>query len=307
MQVSIETIHLNADRSFRAFEYAFFREDQPYHLHDEVELAAVDGTAGVVYCGAATTEFASGDLFLFGRRLPHRFTAVSGLDRRSTGAGEDSARARVVQFRTDAFGSDFFRLPENTEIRSLLRDADRGLVLRAGMEDRNPGRRILDIIAAPDHRRLTRLLTVLGDLVELRKSGALQDLAPDSPAILAPDGDTRRLAILQDYIETEYAGEVTVDGAAERLALTRTSLCRYVRKSTGLTFTALVNDYRLTIAAMLLRDRRRAVSAIAADVGFGSLSHFNGLFRRRFGCTPTEYRNAAAGSAGAGDPGRGPS
>jgi AraC-like DNA-binding protein len=34
----------------------------------------------------------------------------------------------------------------------------------------------------------------------------------------------------------------------------------------------------------------RTISAIAFDAGFGDLSHFNRLFRRRFGATPSEVR-----------------
>jgi AraC-like DNA-binding protein len=34
----------------------------------------------------------------------------------------------------------------------------------------------------------------------------------------------------------------------------------------------------------------RTISAIAFDASFGDLSHFNRLFRRRFGATPSEVR-----------------
>ena len=57
---------------------------------------------------------------------------------------------------------------------------------------------------------------------------------------------------------------------------------------------------RLRRAGHLLADPRmtgRAIGAIAFDVGFGDLSTFNRNFRRRFGCTPTELRDAG-GSAG---------
>jgi AraC-like DNA-binding protein len=37
----------------------------------------------------------------------------------------------------------------------------------------------------------------------------------------------------------------------------------------------------------------RAISAIAFEAGFGDLSHFNHMFRRRFGVTPSDVRAAA--------------
>jgi AraC-like DNA-binding protein len=34
------------------------------------------------------------------------------------------------------------------------------------------------------------------------------------------------------------------------------------------------------------------ISAIAQDAGFGDLSYFNRSFRKRFGITPSEWRDA---------------
>lgn len=66
----------------------------------------------------------------------------------------------------------------------------------------------------------------------------------------------------------------------------------------GTTFTAVVNDLRLQHARALFDDpshRRRRILDIALSSGFSDLSHFNRLFKRRYGCTPSEIR--AAGRA----------
>jgi AraC-like DNA-binding protein len=64
----------------------------------------------------------------------------------------------------------------------------------------------------------------------------------------------------------------------------------------GITFSEYVVAQRLLRAERMLVDPRLAhlsVSAIAMAVGFGDLSYFNRTFRRRFGATPTEIRQAA--------------
>jgi AraC-like DNA-binding protein len=73
---------------------------------------------------------------------------------------------------------------------------------------------------------------------------------------------------------------------------------RYVQQifeESGLTFTAYLTEQRLAAAYKALR--RRApdvpVSTIAFDCGFTDVSHFNRSFRQRFGCTPSDVRNAA--------------
>jgi AraC-like DNA-binding protein len=54
-----------------------------------------------------------------------------------------------------------------------------------------------------------------------------------------------------------------------------------------------VLDRRLARAHRMLADRRHAdwaVSAIAFESGFGNLSYFNRMFRRRYSSTPSDVR-----------------
>ncbi|HVY98410.1 MAG TPA: AraC family transcriptional regulator [Dongiaceae bacterium] len=73
---------------------------------------------------------------------------------------------------------------------------------------------------------------------------------------------------------------------------------RYVQRifdETGSTFTQYLTEQRLAAAYKVLRRPASGgtpVSTIAYDCGFSDVSHFNRLFRRRFGCTPTEVRRS---------------
>lgn len=70
----------------------------------------------------------------------------------------------------------------------------------------------------------------------------------------------------------------------------------YVRKlfaAQRTTFTKYVLDVRLRNVASLLTDpdtRGRAISGIAASCGFNDVSYFNRVFRKRYGCTPSDMR-----------------
>jgi AraC-like DNA-binding protein len=74
---------------------------------------------------------------------------------------------------------------------------------------------------------------------------------------------------------------------------------RYVHmlfEAEGRTFSEYVVEQRLAHAHRMLTDARfagRTVSAIAFEVGFGNLSYFNRVFRRRYGATPSDVREAA--------------
>ena len=73
----------------------------------------------------------------------------------------------------------------------------------------------------------------------------------------------------------------------------------YVRQlfaEAGTSFTDFVLGKRLTRAYRILTDPRcrdRGIGAIAYEVGFGDISYFNRTFRRRYGMTPSDAREAA--------------
>jgi AraC-like DNA-binding protein len=101
-------------------------------------------------------------------------------------------------------------------------------------------------------------------------------------------------AIKSDVLTNLAARDLTLDAVARRHGISP----RYVRKlfeSVGTSFSDFVVEQRLAQAHRRLTDPRfaaRAISAIAFEVGFGDLSHFNRTFRRRFGATPSEVRAA---------------
>ena len=66
------------------------------------------------------------------------------------------------------------------------------------------------------------------------------------------------------------------------------------------TFSEFVVGQRLARAWRVLADQRfddRSITSIAFDCGFGDLSYFNRIFRKRFGCTPSEVRLKGARNA----------
>jgi AraC-like DNA-binding protein len=73
---------------------------------------------------------------------------------------------------------------------------------------------------------------------------------------------------------------------------------RYVHlllEETGKSFTHHLLEKRLDRASALLRDprwRQRRIADIALATGFSDLSYFNRTFRRRYGTSPSDVREA---------------
>jgi AraC-like DNA-binding protein len=108
-----------------------------------------------------------------------------------------------------------------------------------------------------------------------------------------------RAARLQDIkrqIVRGLAGsELSIKSIAAANALTE----RYVQRlfeTEGTTFSLFVSQQRLARAYRLLKDPSQAgrlISDIAYDCKFGDVSHFNRLFRRAYGLSPSDVRKAA--------------
>jgi AraC-like DNA-binding protein len=87
--------------------------------------------------------------------------------------------------------------------------------------------------------------------------------------------------------------------SAERLAAHHGISARYVRKlfeEDGSSFSSFVLAERLRRVRRMLVDRRYAhlnIAQIAHENGFGDVSYFNRAFRRHFGTTPSDVREAA--------------
>jgi AraC-like DNA-binding protein len=105
-----------------------------------------------------------------------------------------------------------------------------------------------------------------------------------------------RLAAIFQAISDQIANPgLSVASVAAKLGITP----RYVHvllEQSGETFSQYVVRKRLEKAGKLLTDdegQTRKIAAIAFEVGFADLSHFNRVFRRHFGDTPSGVRASA--------------
>lgn len=102
-----------------------------------------------------------------------------------------------------------------------------------------------------------------------------------------------RLAAVLRLIRTEYRDPELSPSALAASAGISTRYLHVLLHETGATFAERVQELRLTEAFSLLcraDGRMCKVSDAAYAAGFSDLSHFNRLFRRRYGLTPTAAR-----------------
>lgn len=103
--------------------------------------------------------------------------------------------------------------------------------------------------------------------------------------------ETPVVAAARRFIEEHHTEDLTLGQVAKAVHTSVFYFCKLFKKVTGLNFTEYVSRVRTEKAKQLLLNRNLRVSEIAYEVGFQSLTHFNRIFKRIVGQSPTEYRN----------------
>ncbi len=100
----------------------------------------------------------------------------------------------------------------------------------------------------------------------------------------------KHLKLILKYIENNYMYKITIADIAQKVQFSQSHFMKYFKKNMGTSFVDYLNDYRLTMAARLLRSSEASVLAISQEVGFENLSHFNRMFKKKYNMTPSAYR-----------------
>ncbi|MFB7570810.1 AraC family transcriptional regulator [Streptomyces sp. NPDC056165] len=231
-----------------------------------------------------------------------------GPDQRcNTPAGEDVTETMALGMRTwgDALGEGSAVMLSGTylapsEIGRRLLSTLPATVVRPAGEGNDP---LIGLLAEEMARNepgqelvLDRLLDLL--LVNVLR-GWLADPDSRAPAWHRAQSDPvvgPALRLLHD----NPAHSWTVESIARKVGVSRAQLARRFTAVVGEPPMAYLADWRLTLAADLLREPDTTVAMVARQVGYSSGFALSSAFKRVRGLSPQEYRaQAATGTAGA--------
>ena len=137
------------------------------------------------------------------------------------------------------------------------------------------------VLTQRQHAAVIRLLEIFGQQLSASANRmTLQDAEAEPPMI-------RRA---KAYIAGHYGDPVGLDEMARTMHVSTFYFCKMFKRATGLTFTDYLGRVRVEKAKNLLLNPHLRVSEIAYTVGFQSLTHFNRVFRKLTGESPTDFR-----------------
>jgi len=99
-----------------------------------------------------------------------------------------------------------------------------------------------------------------------------------------------QIRLIIDHIDASYTEDLTLGQLAEQFNISLGYLSSLFKKETGKTYSEYVMDKRLQLAKELLADASLSVQEVVERTGYKDYFHFNKLFKKRFGITPSKYR-----------------
>jgi AraC-like DNA-binding protein len=123
------------------------------------------------------------------------------------------------------------------------------------------------------------------------------EMASNELALAHPEAEPPFVARATAFIRSHLQQNLSLGLVAKAANMSKFTFCKQFRKAIGINFVEYVARTRVEAAKNLLLNPNLRVNEIAYEVGFRSLTHFNRIFRRIVGQSPSQYREQLPAAA----------
>ena len=265
-----------ADRHKKEFTY-------PIHNHSVYELNFVENAKGVRrIVGDSQEVIGDYDLCLItSPDLEHVWEQNE--------CHSDNIREITVQFDFSMSDETLFGRNPYASITRMMQEAKKGLSFPMQAIMKVYG--LLDTLSSvkDGFYAVQQFLTIL---YELSRCENARTLASSSYAKVTVEDDSRRILKVKNFISKNYMDELRLPELASLAGMSSSAFSRFFKLHTGRNISEYIIDLRLGYAARMLVDTDKSISEIGFDCGFNNLSNFNRIFKKKKGCSPSEFRES---------------
>ena len=194
----------------------------------------------------------------------------------------------TVHFEFDfADENSIFARNPFSSIRKMMNEARKGLCFP--MEAIIKVYQLLNTLSleSDGYYAFMKFLTIL---YELSRCDGARTLATSSYAKVEVASDSRRVLKVKDYISKNYMNEIRLNDVASLAGMSPSAFSRFFKLHTGRNLSDYIIDMRLGYASRMLVDSTHSIAEIGYGCGFNNLSNFNRIFKKKKGCSPSEFR-----------------
>lgn len=262
----------------------FIRRNFTGHHHAEFEISYIKSGEGLYIVNDKFYDIKANDIFLFSTNEPHCITEVYGTEPMvllnfqfeprliwsPEGNVFDEKYLRVFLDRNENFENRLSREnPATKQIASLIEEIRTEGILRHESCE----------LMIKVH--LLHILVLL-----IRNYNYVKNVQTVSMRSLNLSNIEKAITFINNNLECE----LTLEVLAAKANMSRTYFSTAFKRLNGIPPWDYITLKRVGLAKELLSDHSRTIMDIATSCGFNNISHFNRIFKRYTGRTPSEYR-----------------
>jgi len=278
LKVSTDLVHsFNARRDIKP------NVNNHWHYHPEVELVYFKKGNGTQFIGDCITPFNTGDVVLVGSNLPHYWQFDGSYF--DTGA-DATADVSVIHFNENFWGDHFLELPENKQIKNLLKQSKRGIQI-TGDNLKAVGNLIERVIYAEGPRKIILLMEVLLAIAESDNTKLLASMGFQHNF---QESEKDRINAIYNYSIINFKKKITLEEIAAVANISPNSFCKFFKSRSKKTYSRFINEIRVGNACKLLINNQLNVKEVCYESGFYNFASFHKYFREITGKSPLSYQ-----------------
>jgi AraC-like DNA-binding protein len=256
----------------------------PIHFHEEFQITLILNGEGTLFVGESVAPFKKGEIFLFGKNLPHvlRNNRFQNQSKRNKGA-----RAISIFFNQDVIKKLLNEVPEAYAIERLIDFSGKGIKVA---ESSNASI-IEKVVAMPQKKSFEKILLLLDILAKISDENHLVFLSPSRMLTPIVVENITKINKVFEYVWNNYYEKITLDQIAAMVNMSPTAFCRFFKQKSQKTFSRFLIEVRVANACRLLYQDDLNTSECCYSCGYNNLSNFHKHFKSVTGMTPLEYRN----------------
>lgn len=260
------------------------------HVHDFIEISYVASGAGLHILGDRKYEVRKGDLFLINYHIPHEFRSIDS-------PMEPPLKVYNCVFKPDFLDGNLFDYKDFTDVihylsfRSIFSlEFDVSDLKILGVENHAIEaiyKKMLEEFINQEDGYMELLRVYLIELLitifrSLKKSYKTENSTMPHHA--------KMIEKSIKYLEANYTLNTKLTDLASQAFLSPTYFCKLFKDYTGTTISEYVQKLRIEEACNLLKHKDNKIITIAQEVGYKDIKHFNEVFKRLTGMTPSVYK-----------------
>ncbi|MBC6366837.1 AraC family transcriptional regulator [Algoriphagus sp. AK58] len=256
---------------------------EPIHFHEEFQITLILEGGGSLFVSDSVINFKKGEIFLFGKNLPHVFRNSEN-DYQNN--GQKKARAISIFFNQDVINNSLGDIPEAFAIRKLIDGAVYGIRVSTSIQDKISPL----LMKLPEKNTFEKFLSILDILNCISKDNQLDFISCLGIPIHTVRENIPKINMVFDFIRTNYSEKITLQQVADLVNMTPTAFCRFFKYKSQKTFSRFLIEVRIANACRLISEQDYNTSECCYSCGYNNLSNFHKHFKSVTGMTPLEFR-----------------